>query len=322
MRSSPKLLVVIVNYRTARMVSDCLAALAVPGTVPQDTQIVVVDGASGDDSTEVIPAAIRQNALSDRMSFLPLAVNGGFAYGNNRGMEHAIGRFGKPDYVLFLNPDTVPRPGGVSPLVAFMDASPRTGIAGSRLEDPDGTQQACAFRFPSPIAEFESQVRFGPMTRILERWRVVREFSEAPIRVDWVSGASMIVRMEVIDEIGGMDEDFFLYYEEVDFCRRAARRGWECWHVPESRVVHLVGQSTGVTARDRKIGRRPPYWFESRQRYYSKHHRRLYGRLADMAWIAGQSLWQARQRLQRRPAIDPPHLLRDFIRHAGVPKAP
>jgi hypothetical protein len=100
-----------------------------------------------------------------------------------------------------------------------------------------------------------------------------------------------------IDEIGGVDENFFLYYEEVDFCRRAARHGWECWHVPESRVVHLVGQSTGVTRRHKRIGRRPFYWLESRRRYYSKHHNRLYGRLADMAWItAGATAGPAQTR--------------------------
>lgn len=322
MNSSPKLVVVIVNYRTARMVVDCLAALAIPGTVPDDTGIVVVDGASGDDSCEIIATAIQRNGWSDRVGFLPLSVNGGFAYGNNRGLEHAITRFGRPDYVLFLNPDTVPRPGGLAPLVAFMDASPRAGIAGSRLEDPDETQQACAFRFPSPINEFESQIRFGPMTRLFQRWRVVREFSEKPIAVDWVSGASMIVRMQVIDEIGVMDEDFFLYYEELDFCRRAAQRGWECWHVPQSRVVHLVGQSTGVTLRHGKRPRRPPYWFESRRRYYAKHHGRLYAVGADMAWIGGQFLWQVRQWVQRRPVTDPPYLLSDFLRHLGLPKAP
>ena len=312
-----QLAIVIVNYRTPDLVIDCLASLDGPSAMPAGSQIVVVDGCSNDGSAERIATAISEHGWSGHVTLLPLSVNGGFAYGNNRGIERVLADFGKPDYFLLLNPDTVVRPGGILPLLAFMQANPKVGIAGSLLEDPDGTPQACAFRFPSVFSEFEGQIRFGPVTRLLSRWRVAPERPKVATRMGWVSGASMMVRAQVIDDIGFMDEDYFLYYEEVDFTLRAGRAGWECWHVPESRVVHLVGQSTGVTRRGAAPARRPAYWFDSRRRYFIKNHGRGYMMLADVAWLAGQSLWRVREILERRQRSDPQYIVRDFVRHSA-----
>lgn len=311
------LAVVIVNFRTGNLVVDCLASLMVPGTVPQGTRIVVVDASSGDRSIDQITAAIDGCGWSDRVSLLPLDINAGFAYGNNRGIEYARRRFGKPSYILLLNPDTIVRPGAILPLVTFMDEHPNAGISGSRLEDPDGTPQACAFRFPSIAAEFESEIRFGLVTRLLRRWRIAPDMPDIPSPIHWVSGACMILRRELLEQIGGLDEEYFLYYEEVDFCLRAAQAKWECWHVPESRVVHLVGQATGVTLRHIRPPRRPSYWFESRRRYFLKHHGILYTVVADLAWVVGHVCFAMRLKLQGRPASGPPNLLRDFVRHAN-----
>ena len=315
MKSEHILTVVIVNFQTADLAIDCLKSLVAPGTAPDGTRVVIVDGASGDDSVERIAGAIESHGWSEQVNLLPLAVNGGFAYGNNRGLEHAVALFGRSRYVLFLNPDTVVRPGAFIPLVEFMDAHPKAGIAGSRLEDPDGTRQACAFRFPSIAAEFEGEARLGPVTRLLGRWRIAPDMPDEPQPIDWVSGACMIVRDVLQDEIGMMDERYFLYYEEVDFSLRAARAGWQCWHVPQSRVVHLVGQATGVTVRFARPARRPAYWFESRRRYFNKHHGRFYAALADAAWVAGHILWRGRQTIEGRRGEGPPHLLSDFIRY-------
>jgi N-acetylglucosaminyl-diphospho-decaprenol L-rhamnosyltransferase len=309
-----KLAIVIVNFRTADLVVDCLASLHVPGTIPPETRIVVVDGASGDGSAERISAVISENGWADTTG-LALDVNGGFAYGNNRGIEYARANFGNPRYVLLLNPDTVARPGSITRLVEFMDANGEAGIAGSRLEHPDGKGQACAFRFPSIANEFESEAKFGPITRLLDRWRIAPDMPKEASRIDWVSGACMIVRADVLREVGYLDEGYFLYYEELDFCLRAARAGWSCWHVPESRVVHLVGQSTGVTRHDRP-SRRPVYWFESRRRYYLKHKGAVYAVLADLAWLAGHLIWRTRLLIEGGHGNAPPHLLQDFIRHA------
>lgn len=310
-----ELVIVVVNYRTADLTIACLASLFEDPSLPADTHLMIVDGASGDGSVEAIAAAIESRDLGDRVSLLPLEVNGGFAYGNNRGIEAVRARFGETDHCLLLNPDTVVRPSAVSRLLQFMKSHPKVGIAGAQLEDPDGTPQACAFRFPSIASEFEAEIKTGPVSRLLSRWRVVpTDLPEVPSRVDWVSGACMLVRREVFNAVGLMDEEYFLYYEELDFTLRAARAGWECWHVPESHVVHFVGQATGVSKREGKKARRPRYWFESRRRYFVTHHGRLYTMLADLAWMTGNVALRLRQTVFRGKSDDPPLLFWDFLR--------
>lgn len=312
-RKDASVTIFIVNYRTADLVIDCLSSLAVPQTVPDGTQIVVVDGASDDGSVEKLTRAIQKHGWSN-VSCLPLHYNGGFAYANNRGIRYAETQFGKTRYSILLNPDTIARPGSITRLVEFMERHPQVGIAGSALEHLDGRPQACAFRFPSIAAELESEARLGPLSHLLDRWRIAPDMSELPVQIDWVSGACMVVRAEVMQELKGLDENYFLYYEEVDFCRRAMAAGWPCWHVPGSRVVHLVGQSTGVT-RHQRPARRPTYWFSSRRRYYVRHHGTLYAMGADLAWLGGHLIWRLRLIIERRTAELTPKLLRDFLRN-------
>lgn len=308
------LAIIIVNFRTPELVVDCLESLMFPGTMPGSSRIVVVDGNSGDHSVDHLRTAIDKHSWMDRVDLVALDLNGGFAYANNRGIEYARESLGTFRYFLLLNPDTVARRNSITHLFEFMEQHPEVGIAGSRLEDPDGTGQACAFRFPSIASEFESEARLGPVTRLLDRWRVTPEMPDGPSQIDWVSGASMMVRTDVLNDIGGMDEHFFLYYEEVDLCIRAARAGWSCWHVPQSRVVHLVGQATGVT-RHMNPSRRPRYWFDSRRFYYLKNCGRVYGWMANAGWLGGHLLWRLRLLLERKRTNGPPHLLHDFIRH-------
>jgi GT2 family glycosyltransferase len=219
-----------------------------------------------------------------------------------------------PRYVLLLNPDTIVRPGALRELFAFMEDRPDVGIAGSRLEGPDGTPQRSAFRFPSILGELEGGVRLGLLSRLLSRWVVAPEVPEVPGATDWVSGACMIVRGAVFEEIGLMDEGYFMYYEEVDFCRRARRASWPCWYVPMARVVHLGGRSSGVDDRRAARGRRPSYWFHARRRYFLNHHGRFSMALADLAWSLGYATYRLRRPVQRKPDTDPERLLWDFIR--------
>lgn len=317
MKYARQLFVVIVNYRTADLVIDCLRSISEPGMLPEATRVVVVDAASADGSVEKFATAIEEHGWNGWLDLLPLTSNGGFSYGNNRGIEYLSERYGKAKYVHLLNPDTVARAGSVVALIDFMAAHEQIGIAGSQLENLDGTDAASGFRFPSLIAEFEAEIKFGPATRVLDRWRILPTLPNAPTPVDWVCGASMMVRTALLEEIGSLDEGYFLYHEEVDFCLRAARAGWQCWYVPQSRVMHIAGQATGiVTMTDRRPARRPAYWFESRQRYFDKNHGRAYRVMADMSWVAAHLLGAVWRTVSGKPNRDPPYLLRDFLHHS------
>lgn len=307
------LLVVILNYRTAKLTIDCLRSLEseIP-TVP-GTQVVVTDNDSGDDSVAQIRTAIETGGWADWASVMPLERNGGFAYGNNAAIRPVLEAKTPLPYVLLLNPDTVVRPGALKALVDFMAANPQVGLAGSRLEDPDGTPQISAFRFPNILGELESSLRLGLVSKLLSRWSVLSPVPEAPCPTDWVAGASVIFRREMLDQIGLMDEGYFMYYEEVDFCLRAKKAGWPCWYVPESRVIHLVGQSSGVSETRKPRKRLPQYWFDSRRRYFLKNHGWFYTALADAVWASGFALWRLRRVIQRKPDTDPPQLLSDFL---------
>lgn len=311
--SSFPLLVVTLNYRTSRLTIDCLRSLKAEVQAIPGTRVVVSDNASGDGSVEQIGQAIRENHWGDWATLMPLDRNGGFAFGNNAPIRAALQSDSKPDYVLLLNPDTVVRPGALQALLDFMNANPKVGIAGSRLENLDGTPQHSAFRFHSLFSEIDGGLRLGIVTKLLQRWVIAPPIADEPCETDWVAGASMIIRREVLETAGLMDEGYFMYYEEMDFCLQAKRKGWPCWYVPESRVVHFVGQSSGVTDPNRQLKRMPPYVFESRRRYFLKNHGWLYTVLADAAWASGHLVWQLRRVIQRKPPCDPPQLFSDFL---------
>jgi hypothetical protein len=314
--SLTRLLVVIVNYRTAGLTIDCLRSLDSEVRSLPGTRVIVTDNASGDGSVEKIQAAIETEGWGDWASLQPLERNGGFAYGNNAAIRPALQSPNPPPYILLLNPDTIVRPGALQALVNFMDSHPDVGIAGSRLEDPDGTPQRSAFRFHTVLSELDFGLRLGLVTKLLSNWVVAPPVSDETCQTDWVAGASMIVRREVFEAAGLMDEEYFMYYEEMDFCLQAKKAGWSCWYVPPSHVVHLVGQSSGVTDTKRPPKRLPQYWFDSRRRYFLKNHGWLYAAVADAAWASGFALWRLRRIIQRKPDPDPPNYLGDFLRNS------
>jgi GT2 family glycosyltransferase len=309
--------IIILNYNTFELTIDSVASLLDDQFLPDGIRIVVADNASPSQDGARLRETAAALGWGEKVAIVAHAKNGGFSAGNNRALEIADALFGPSRRYLFLNPDTRVREGAVARLAAFLDSHPAAGIAGSLLEDPDGTPQACAFRFPGIASELESTICSGPVTRMLERWRVAPDLPDRPSRVDWVSGASMMVKREVLETIGFLDEAYFLYYEELDFCLRASKAGFECWHVPESRVVHLVGQSTNVTKRDRARRRRPAYWFRSRRHYFVKHHGPGYAFLTDLAWLAGQTVFRLRQLASARSSPER-RLLTDFMRHSWL----
>ncbi|MBX3357083.1 MAG: glycosyltransferase family 2 protein [Phycisphaeraceae bacterium] len=306
------LLVVIVNYRTADLVIDCLRSLASEVAALPGTRVVVTDNASGDGSAEKIRAAIDGQGMAAWARVQPLERNGGFAYGNNAAIRGALGGPDAPELVMLLNPDTVARPGALTELVGFLRANPRAGIAGGRLEEPDGTPQCSAHWLPGPMSELEQGARTGPITRLLGRFRVSRGVSDTPHRCEWVSGASMMIRREVFERIGLLDEEYFLYFEEVDFCRRAVDAGYEIWFVPGSCVTHFEGSATGIAAARR---RRAGYWYDSRRRYFVKSYGVLGLIAADALWLVGRTILRVRRLvgLGGSTAQDPLRFTRDIV---------
>ena len=314
--ASARVVIIIVNYKTAALTTACLQSLAAERCTDESFRVVVVDNQSGDG--DCLARTLEDRGWSSWVSLLVAEKNGGFSYGNNRGIEHAVATNAHPEYLLLLNPDTEVRGGAVQALVDFMDKHPKVGIAGSSFENPDGTDWPIAFRFFSIASEFERGMRLGFVSRLLRRHIAARDMKGCEGQVDWVAGASMMVRREVFESVGLLDEGFFLYYEEVDFCLRARRCGWPCWYVPSSRVMHISGQSTGVSSKGVKTRPMPRYWFESRTRYFVKNHGLWYARLADAVYGIGLTLYKLRAWICRRPDSDPPGLLLDFLRHSVV----
>jgi GT2 family glycosyltransferase len=308
------LLVVIVNYRSTELTLECLHSLQEEVGTVAGMRVVVSDNASGDGAVACLEAAVTAHGWSDWVTILPLEQNRGFAAGNNAAIRPALAVDDPPHYVLLLNPDTIVRPGALRALVDFMEGRPDVGIAGGRLEEPDGTPQRSAFRFPSVLGELEGGLRLGRASRLLARWVVAPEVPGGPVPIDWVAGACMMIRSAVFGAIGLMDEGYFLYFEEVDFCHRARRAGWPCWYVPSAHVVHLVGQSSGVTNPAASRRRRPGYWFHARRRYFVANHGRVATVLADLAWSLGYATYRLRRLVQRKPDTDSQWLLWDFIR--------
>lgn len=319
---STRLLVVIVNYKTAQLTVACLRSLAPElKSVPQ-LHVALVDNASGDGA--VLSEAIQAHGWQDWVTLQVAASNGGFGAGNNVAIKPALTSANPPQYVLLLNSDTEVRPGALRALLEFMDTHPDVGIAGSGVENPDGSVWPIAFRFITPGKQLLSGLRVGLLDRLFSSKRVARRMDQnQPASVDWVPGCSMIVRREVFEDIGLLDEAYFLYFEEADFCLRARRVGWPCWYVPQARIMHIGGQSTGLVHLGgetldpaTKHARLPAYWFESRRHYFVKNFGLTGAIAADLAFGLGYACWRLRRRLQRKPDNDPPHMLADFWRHS------
>jgi N-acetylglucosaminyl-diphospho-decaprenol L-rhamnosyltransferase len=286
--------VVVVNYRTGRLAVDCVASLAAEGAALRGGRVVIVDNDSGDDSLSVLGAAVAERGWSSWVEVLALPRNGGFAYGNNAAIARV--REIAPDFaaVVLLNPDTIAHAGTVARLIDHLDRHPRVGIAGAAIEDGHGVRAVSAHAMPSPLGELEAAAQLGVLSRVLARRVVSPSPRQASHACDWVSGACMAIRREVLDAIGPFDEGFFLYYEEVDFCRRASQAGWSCWFVADALVVHFEGASTGIKEARRRL---PAYWFASRRRFFVKAYGVLGLLAADALWLLGRASLVARRAL-------------------------
>lgn len=311
----PSVLTIILNWRTADMTlrSAEAARAAMAGLAGA---ITIVDNDSRDGSFERLTGWVAARGWGEGpvpVQVIQAGRNGGFGAGNNVGIRAGLPGGARPDLVYFLNSDAFPDPDAIRILHDHLLAHPATGFAGSFIHGPEGMPHRSAFRFPSVAGEFEAALRFGPVSRLLRNRIVAQPIPQATGRVDWLAGASLMVRMDVLDRIGLFDERFFLYFEETELCLRAARAGWPADYVLESRVAHIGSASTGM-----KHWRRVPrYWFDSRRLYFVKAHGRGVWIAATLAHLAGGALWRLRLLIQHRDRQDPPHFLRDMARHAA-----
>lgn len=309
----PRLLTVILNWRTPDMTLRSAEA-ALKALEGIEGALVIVDNASGDGSFEAMSTEVRARGWDkgpQQVRVVQAGRNGGFGAGNNYGIRAGMPDGTKPDYVYILNSDAFPEPDAIRALMDHLETHPKTGFVGSFIYGDDGAPHRTAFRFPSIAAEFEAQARFGPISRLFRNKIVARPIPDATVQVDWLAGASMMMRQSVLDQIGIFDETFFLYFEETDLCRRAALAGWPTDYVVESRVVHIGSVSTGM----KKWQRIPGFWLDSRLHYFTKNHGALYATLATLSHIAGGILWRARLLIQYKDRGDPPHYLRDMVSH-------
>ncbi|WP_417550275.1 glycosyltransferase family 2 protein [Methylophaga sp.] len=312
-----RVLVSVVNYRSAALVCRMLPDLIHQIDKSRD-RIVIVDNQSPDDSFKILTDFVNKAGFIEYVDVVLAEKNGGFSYGNNLAIKTAINRYQKtPSFIWLLNPDTRVLDGALTNLVSFFDTSPKAGILGSRLESENGAPQESAFNFCSLASEFLASTSIGYLNRIFSKSLVSLNYiPDSPTLCDWVAGASMFIRYSVIENIGLMDETYFLYFEETDFCLQSVRAGWECWYVPSSRVIHYVGQSTGVIRGDALRRRRPKYWFQSRQYYFLKNHGLSYTMAADLIWGIGFGLLKIRYFVQRKKTNNPKNMLRDFWRNS------
>ena len=296
--------VVIVNYRTAQMTLECVAALAGERAAIPDLRVVVVDGGSGDGSADILRVGL---ANYDWVTLLPLDVNGGFGWANNQGMLHLIQSENPPDFIHLLNPDSIIEPGAVVALRDTLLAHPSCAAAGSQLINPDGSESGSAFRFPSVAREF---FRGGQMNRI-GRMLGVSEgivFPGGPAVVEWVTGASIMLRVDALRQVGLFDTGFFLYFEEVELMHRLTRAGWTVRFAPDSRVLHIGGAATGMAnAELHERDAIPDYMFASRRRFFTRAYGAARARNATLAWLAGNRVLRTVKRfgiLKERPSAD------------------
>lgn len=229
--SSPMLSIVIVSWNTARLLEDCLASI-LTNPPALEFEIWVVDNASTDDSPRMVHEKFPQVHLIQNRE------NVGFARANNQAIQRCAGK-----YVLLLNPDTLIAPGALQSLIDFLDAHSTAGAAGARLRNPDGSLQISSHPQPTLSREFWRMFHLDVLAPYAVYPRSKWETNE-PQEVDVLMGACLIVRKEVLNEVGLLDEDYFMYSEEVDLCSRIQDAGWRLYWVPRAELVHFGGQSS------------------------------------------------------------------------------
>lgn len=308
-------LTIILNYKTPDMTLRAAEA-ALREMEGMLGRILIVDNDSRDGSFEkMAESAVAKGWSTDRIEVLQSGHNGGFGAGNNFGVLHGL-RTGiegaAPDYIYIQNSDAFPHDGAIRKLYKHLEENPKTGFAGSYIHGSDGEPHLTAFRFPSIAGELEGSAKLGPISRLLRNSIVPLPIPSETISVGWTAGASVLIRREVLEEIGLFDETFFLYFEETDLCLRAQRAGWSVDYVRESEVEHIGSVSTGMKTWERI----PKFWLDSRLHYFVSNHGAGYAFLATLAHLLGGSIARLRFALQGKSMGEPKYFLIDMAQHA------
>jgi N-acetylglucosaminyl-diphospho-decaprenol L-rhamnosyltransferase len=277
-----RLAIVIVNYRTPELVIEALASLECEIDFDQDVALVV-DNDSQDDSVDDITCAIKDRGWQKWTKVIRSPLNGGFSAGNNIGVRNA-----EADLYLLLNSDAYVRPGAIQKLRDYAAQEPAVGMFSPLLEWPDGEPQISCFRWHTPITELINAAGTGGITRLFWRHNVAMPVDPHPSYPEWTSFACVLIRRAVFEDLGLMDEGYFMYFDDVDYCRRAARKGWRVLNCPEARVVHLRGGTSPVKSSAAARKRLPAYYYHSRSRYYSKFYGLMGLWLANLLWSIGR----------------------------------
>lgn len=247
--------IILVSWNVADLLAACLESIA-NGTGDLRAEVIVVDSASSDNSVTMLRERFPQVRL------IACTENIGYTRGNNVGMAAAQGR-----HLLLLNPDTEIMGDALTEMVDYMDANPTVGIVGPYTHNSDGSTQSSRRRFPTrTLAFFESTwlQPFAPKT-LLDRFYVNDAPVEQTMDVDWVQGSALMARREVYAQIGGLDEGYVMYSEELDWCKRAKNAGWRVVYVAEAHILHHGGKSS-----DQVVARRQILFNQSKLRYFRK----------------------------------------------------
>lgn len=230
-----KLSIIIVSWNVKDDVLACLSSLK-QNPLSQPFEQIVIDNNSSDDTVDLV----KQNY--PEVNLIANQDNRGFAAANNQGLELAAGQ-----YAMLLNPDTIVHAGSLGTLVKFLDDNPNVGACGGKLLNEDGTPQGSVRHFPTfrGLMYGQTVLRMLGIFRSHHRKWMMKDFDfDKQADVDQIMGAGMLVRKSIIDKIGGMDENFFMYFEEVDLCYRIKQAGWRIVFLPDAIITHLGGRSS------------------------------------------------------------------------------
>lgn len=290
-RPHPLVSIVIVNYNVRDFLHHAIVSLtkALKGL---SSEILVVDNASDDGSVDMVKRTF------PRIRLFASPVNLGFAKGNNLALRHARGEF-----ILLINPDTLVQEDTIRTMLGFFEAHPDVGLAGCKILNPDGSfQLPCRRSFPGPWVAFTKLTglsRLFPHSRLFGRYNLTYLSPDETYEIDAVSGSFMMIRRAVFDEVGGLDEDFFMYGEDLDWCYRIQKSGWKVFYVHSTQIIHYKGESTRRSDIDEIRT-----FYQAMHLFVKKHFTRSVAFLAFLRMGITFSSWVA--------------LVRDFLRPFAV----